>query len=159
MKGIDLGQAITILANIGVIAGIIFLALELRQNTAAVRLNAAQYLASEQAEINRISLDRDFAELLVKSESVGYEALSEIEKVQLQGLSRSVLNVQQGLFYQYLQGSLDEGIWAGRCRQMVRMLKTEEFLDVWRQSGHMFGNDFRDFIGLTAIPGDDESCD
>ena len=37
MKKIDLGQTITILANIGVITGIAFLALELRQNTAAVQ--------------------------------------------------------------------------------------------------------------------------
>ena len=32
MKKIDLGQTITILANVGVIAGIVFLAIELRQN-------------------------------------------------------------------------------------------------------------------------------
>ena len=32
MKKLDLGQSITILANVGVIAGIIFLAVELRQN-------------------------------------------------------------------------------------------------------------------------------
>jgi len=37
MRKIDIGQTITILANIGVIAGIVFLALELRQNTAAVQ--------------------------------------------------------------------------------------------------------------------------
>ena len=32
LKKIDLGQTITILANLGVIAGIVFLAFELRQN-------------------------------------------------------------------------------------------------------------------------------
>ena len=32
MKKLDLGQTITILANIGVIAGIVFLGLEIRQN-------------------------------------------------------------------------------------------------------------------------------
>jgi hypothetical protein len=34
MKKIDLGQTITILANVGVIAGIVFLAIELQQNNA-----------------------------------------------------------------------------------------------------------------------------
>jgi len=38
MKKIDLGQTITILANIGVIAGIVFLGYELRQNTGAIKL-------------------------------------------------------------------------------------------------------------------------
>jgi hypothetical protein len=36
MKRIDLGQTIAILANVGVIAGIVFLALELRQNQASL---------------------------------------------------------------------------------------------------------------------------
>ena len=34
LKKLDLSQGITILANLGVIAGIVFLALELRQNNA-----------------------------------------------------------------------------------------------------------------------------
>ena len=36
MKKIDLGQTITILANLGVIAGIVFLAIEVRQNQASL---------------------------------------------------------------------------------------------------------------------------
>jgi hypothetical protein len=36
MKTIDLGKALGILANLGVIAGIVFLGLEIRQNTAAL---------------------------------------------------------------------------------------------------------------------------
>jgi len=44
MKKIDLGQSIAILANIGVIAGIIIVAYELRQNTLATELVASQKL-------------------------------------------------------------------------------------------------------------------
>ena len=40
MKKIDLGQVITILANLGVIAGIVFLAFELQQNNEALNLQA-----------------------------------------------------------------------------------------------------------------------
>ena len=39
MKKIDLGQAIGILANVGVIAGIVFLGMELRQNNELVVAN------------------------------------------------------------------------------------------------------------------------
>ena len=71
MKKIDLGQAITILANIGVIAGILFLAVEVRQNqesldeanrinrvgtlTEAVEnFNAWRTMLLQDAELNRI---------------------------------------------------------------------------------------------------------
>ena len=42
MKKMDLGQTLQILANFGVIAGIVFLAIEIRQNTDSQRMLAAQ---------------------------------------------------------------------------------------------------------------------
>jgi hypothetical protein len=50
MKQIDLGQSITILASLGVIAGIVFLGLELRQNNE---------LMEAEARFNRLSLSRE----------------------------------------------------------------------------------------------------
>ncbi len=40
MKKIELGQTVSILANAGIIAGIVFLALELRQNNELIRTEA-----------------------------------------------------------------------------------------------------------------------
>ena len=50
MKKIDLGQTITILANLGVIGGILLLAYELRQNNAFM---------GAQARFNRLSINVD----------------------------------------------------------------------------------------------------
>lgn len=44
MKKIDLGQTIQILANVGVIAGIVFLAIELQQNNELQRSSSRQAL-------------------------------------------------------------------------------------------------------------------
>ncbi len=41
MKKIDLGQIITILANVGVVIGLVFLTLEIRQNNAQMRAQGA----------------------------------------------------------------------------------------------------------------------
>ena len=50
MKKIDLGQTIQIIANVGVISGIVFLAFELQQNTVASRSAAFQSLGVATAE-------------------------------------------------------------------------------------------------------------
>ena len=50
MKKIDLAQAASVLANVGVIAGIIFLALELRQNQQLV-------MAQTRNEIARMGIE------------------------------------------------------------------------------------------------------
>ena len=59
MKKIDLGQTITILANLGMIAGIVFLAVELRQNNSELasqtRTNLYQMRAQLQTDyINNV---------------------------------------------------------------------------------------------------------
>jgi hypothetical protein len=51
MKRIDLGQAISVPANLGVIAGIVFLALELQQNNELLGAEArATRVGSRQAD-------------------------------------------------------------------------------------------------------------
>ncbi len=57
MKKIELGQTIAILANVGVIAGILFLAIELRQNNEALGLQSR--LERENALITAFTRDLD----------------------------------------------------------------------------------------------------
>ena len=52
MKKIDLGQTITILANVGVIAGIVFLAFELRQNNTFLAEQARNEFGDDIAQLN-----------------------------------------------------------------------------------------------------------
>jgi hypothetical protein len=78
MKKIDLGQAIGIIANVGVIAGILFLAFELRQNNEYMqaqdrfnRLSAIFSILDNQMEsglANLIEKDRSSSELTVAEE-------------------------------------------------------------------------------------------
>ena len=58
MKKIDLGQTITILANVGVIAGIVFLAFELQQNN--------ELLAAD-ASFNRFNMERERRDRLIEN--------------------------------------------------------------------------------------------
>jgi hypothetical protein len=51
MKKIEIGQTIGILANIGVIAGIVFLGYELRQNTSVALATASQSMANAESQL------------------------------------------------------------------------------------------------------------
>jgi len=68
MKRIDLGQTIGILANLGVLVSIAFLAYEMRQNTTAIREEALE--ARSNAELTRelaMATDTDLQALYIKS--------------------------------------------------------------------------------------------
>ena len=93
MKKLDLGQTITILANVGVIAGIIFLGVELQQNNE---------LMSAQERFNRLAIvteawaswaeDGELTEIRVRASN--NEPLTEVEYRRIDGaLMRVFLNL------------------------------------------------------------------
>jgi len=55
MKKIDLGQTLTILANVGVLAGILLLVFELNQNREMMRAQTRSELASSLVDTTRFS--------------------------------------------------------------------------------------------------------
>ncbi len=107
MKKFDFGQAITILANFGVIAGIVFLALELRQNN---QLMAAQARAFEIEMSRGFPLDvlqnSDVAAAITKHQS-GQE-LTDIEETQVYFVGLRVLRSWQWEWGELQAGMLDE---------------------------------------------------
>ena len=87
MKRIDVGQAVNTLANIGVIAGIVFLAIEIRQNQALLdEGNRISQRTLEISSLNRFSEfraqlagDEQLAEIWIKG--VADKELSEVESL------------------------------------------------------------------------------
>ena len=142
----------TVLANLGVIAGIVFLGYELRQNTGAIRLNAVQFMAREQAALNRVWLDPEVSRIFVQETTEGYDSLSPVEKQQNYGVATSYLQLQQGYYYQWRAGSLDQAIWNGRHRQLVRVFQQDSFRAAWEIWGNGANDDFRDYIENIVIP-------
>jgi hypothetical protein len=79
MKNLGLVEAITIIANIGVIAGLAFLAFEIRQNTAQMRAEAAYAIHEDVQRMNQsLYGDSALADLLARSDTE-YESLGVAE--------------------------------------------------------------------------------
>ncbi len=82
MKKIDLGQMMGILANVGVIAGIVFLAFELRQNNDLLASQARSNLttATESYLQNVVANAGGIADIIIKVQT---EELSSVERFRL----------------------------------------------------------------------------
>ena len=78
MKKFDLNQAISVVANLGLIIGLIFLGYEVRQNTSQLRADAG-YSINEAVDALNSSIyqDREFAALVLQAE----QSFSELERV------------------------------------------------------------------------------
>ena len=99
MKKIDLGQTITILANVGVIAGIVFLGVELRQNNEFMAADARFNLLSASTESYTIqAVDPDIAAILVRDRN--RELLTEVEDLRIQAYWTRLFRILEWLYFE-----------------------------------------------------------
>jgi hypothetical protein len=73
-----LNERLTLIANMSVVVGIIFLAVELQQNTQAIQAQARDSITEKQMEFyGWIATNRDLAEVILRVRSVGASSLPE----------------------------------------------------------------------------------
>ena len=107
MKKINFGQTITILANVGVIAGIGLLALELAQNNELLTAEARSTRAGIRNAVRTIYLENpDLIDVLYQARR--QETLTEEENYQLRSLMAITMNNLQYVYVEYQEGLIGE---------------------------------------------------
>lgn len=142
MRKIDIGQSIQILANVAVLASIVVLGIELRQNTRAVELAAAQsYLAGGSDLDLRIATDPQLAALLIRSS--GSEPLSATEALQMERWNYAVFRQWETAYYLRSIDALDENLWlAYRNEIRTILLRSSHMIAYWSSSRGSFATGF-----------------
>ena len=103
MKKPDVGQMITIIANVGVIGGILLLAYELRQNNDLLEAQAREALLDRRTDAYAlVASNGDLAAILSKRASD--QPLTQAESIQLSAYNRRVLASFEWQFGEYQRG-------------------------------------------------------
>ena len=121
MKKLDLGQAIGIVANLGVIAGIIFLAVEIRGATRATQAESGQTASAlDQEFLLHVASDAETSQLWITYLRMP-ETLSTEEKIQGGFLFAAIIRRLENVYLQYQLGALSEESWQSRQALFVGM--------------------------------------
>ena len=104
MKRIGLVQTLGVLANVGVIAGIAFLGVELSQNNDLLAAQARYDLIVQRADINDTFNEPRILEILYKYES-GKE-LTPIERNALYNVTTKLVEMWEWQYHEYKAGML-----------------------------------------------------
>jgi hypothetical protein len=115
LKKIDLSQTITILANLGVIAGIVFLGIEINQNTASNQSAVRQSMA--QSEVDLLFFVSENPDLLFDPESLNEDQFGE-----LQLLLIAFARTRESYWLEYQNGFLDRETFDSYLRPFVSMI-------------------------------------
>jgi len=143
MRKIDFAQIITILANAGVIIGLVFLTLEIRQNTAQMRTQGAYSIYQSVEMLNQaVYLDEEFADLLHRGEK-SFNDLDSVEQSRLATFFFSEVHLAQ-----YILSLEDEGLsdlHFGYVDLKVNQFRTipgrKEFVEAYVKPSTFLGRD------------------
>lgn len=144
MKKFDLGQAIQLLANIGVLAGIIFLAFELRQNNEFARAEARNAMTQSIYTLLEMQQDPRWIAALERADE-GQDPTFE-DTIMLGSVTSAVFRHFENAFFQRQFGVYSEGQFAAETEQLRSALEDPRFAEYWdaEQSSHAV--EFREFV-------------
>lgn len=142
-----LNEWLTIATNIAVLAGIIILAIEIRQNSTAIRSSVLQSVSNESSSLN-LALATDSA--MRETWTLGLRdpaALTESQKLQFNTTMHVWFANAQNWYYQARSGVLDEGIADGHWTTMATMRSTSPgFRRYWESRSYLYTPTFREFV-------------
>jgi hypothetical protein len=134
-----LGNLGDFLGGIGVVVTLVYLALQIRQNTRATR--AASFHAVTDAR-NRVNVSISESAEMARIFMVGSEdrsALSPEDRVRFDLTCLSYLHVVESMHYQAMVGAGEKGLVDAEARSLASLLSDPGVRDWWYENPHAFG--------------------
>jgi hypothetical protein len=146
MKKIEVGQAISILANFGVIVGIVFLAIEIRQNNQQLALQSYQAWVASNLQINAYFMDPEISAITAKG-NADSKNLSRDSFVAHAMSHLALFQMAQSTDYLYRSGALDRELWQAEMNRAAGILAAPGVRQWWDAGGRtQVSPGFADFI-------------
>ncbi len=142
-----------LLAAIGVVVSLLYLALQVRQNTDHVRLNSeslgmAHEMGGAQMAVDismALASDPEFSDL-VRRAIRGEGELTPVERFRFASYMLGSVTVFQAGHYNYRRGFADSEAWSGHERQMMRMMSSPAARAWWVRAGPQFSAPFAEYM-------------
>jgi len=141
----DLGNLGELVAAIATVLTLGYLAIQLRQNTRALRSQTFQQSSMDMSlTANAISSDGELAEIVVKA-SNGIGVLSPEERVRFHFWMLVAIRRFEAIYVQGVYGSIDPIRIEGFERSIITLLSSGGPLEWWESSKSAFSSDFVEY--------------
>ena len=138
-----------------VLIGLIFVGLELRQNTDAVRSSTIQEIIRWSYDGNILMIEQPELRAAWRKSCEG--PLTQDEQDLLFNLYSAILRLQLNRFHQSQLGILDEEL-ALSLGGRSAFYRHPMFAQIWDQIGPGFADDFREFVESEILPMAESTC-
>ena len=147
-------QAIAAVAEavgaIAVVASLLYLAVQVRQNTRQSRLGAQQAMVAELGmALQAQAQDREFATLLAKGLQ-SLESLDPVERVRFLSHVGHLLRLYEAVYFYHAEGTLDDRIWKGFEAAIADVMSYPGMQAAVALRRHHFSDDFGEYLAAVA---------
>ena len=149
-----IGAVGEVVGAVGVIATLIYLAAQIRQNSAVVRSATRQAISTQQAEFGmRVASSSDLRAAVARWLEMQPSPSSPEDALRDEFFLRSALRMFENQYHQNKDGTFEDTMWFGYLENMRRIFAQPRFRGWWRESRALYGTDFADFVD-TFLPTD-----
>jgi hypothetical protein len=135
-----------IVSSIGVVVSLIYVSVQIRQNTRA--LNAATYndvTGNSIAILTPMYADPEVTEFVERVQS-DYESATPAEKRRFHAMLLMAFRHWDNLYYQYRTGALEAELWRGYDRTMSSWLSNDAWQAWFRSNAEFFSDGLRALV-------------
>ncbi len=151
MTIMELGAIGEFIGAIAVVVTLIYLAIQVRQNTNALKLNTTQSVTEElQNMFALLASNQDLTEVFVRASRDS--ELRGPERGRYSAFTSNLIRVYENAFLQRRAGVIDQAHWVGMTRMMIDYTSMAAFQQYWLDRKHWVSDDFQDYMEADVIP-------
>jgi hypothetical protein len=142
-----IGVVAEVVAAAGVIITLVYVAIQIRQNTASTKTLTQQQLFDSVMEVNcRIADSSEIAGMMVKA-NLDYTTLESEEQIRLNYLFVNWFTLWHSAFIDQKGGLLDKSSWSIWNKGLTTVLSHEVAVrHAWSEFGHVYDDEFRSHV-------------
>ena len=134
-----------------VIVSLIYVAIQIKQNTKATQLSTSQAFIDAHGEVVlRIAVDKEFRDIYWR----GLKGLSNLhgsETAAFAVWTNHAFRVWESFYYQWQEGVFDDRLWAGFKVQLCDFFGYPGTREIWSARNHLFSEEFRELVDNEVV--------
>ena len=144
-----------LIGAVTVVITLLYLAIQIRQNSQAVKNSAAQTLLSELNDSLRVASSEPTTARAVILGQTLFGELSEEGRAQFITWMFAWMRTIEQAYFQYVQGYIDEEIWEGQRAHLRQLMQAPAVKEWWLHRRCFFSQRFQHYLEELAVPGNE----
>jgi len=150
----DLEQAsylAEITAAVLVVVSLVYVGIQVRQNTAALKLSTSQNLSEDFTDVYlALSQNNETAEIFQKGLQ-DCDSLTPVEKIRFYAFFHKFFRIYENAYYQYVNGALEEEPFEGISNQLIMLGAMPGLRTYWNDRRSFYNSSFQAYVDKNVM--------